>query len=296
MANSDVTPVRRNLRFRLPKNRVNDWHSQGVHVTTFMNCLSIFFPVGEQFFIDSVAAYKQALADHGSPLLRQQVKEFSSQESYHTREHELLNDALSPHFAVQSMEAVVQSILSFFRFFSRSLCLGGTIALEHLTSTLGHIVLSDPSLLEGCEVHYASLWNWHAMEEVEHKGVCYDVYEQIFPRASTFSYVLRCVTFVIANAIFLALFAVFYTYMIWMQGKLFDTAGWRQLLRLLFGGSGRTGIAQRMWPIWWDYFRPNFHPWQHDDRHLLAGMPALLSTAQGFGKAAAGEEEPLKSD
>ena len=52
--NNDVMPVRRNLNFHLPAERISDWHSGSVHISHFLNAMSIFFPVGERFFIDSV--------------------------------------------------------------------------------------------------------------------------------------------------------------------------------------------------------------------------------------------------
>ena len=32
---------------------------------------------------------------------------------------------------------------------------------------------------------------------------------------------------------------------------------------------------RRTLPAWLSYFRPGFHPWQHNNRHLLIGFQQL---------------------
>ncbi|HCB40418.1 MAG TPA: metal-dependent hydrolase, partial [Gammaproteobacteria bacterium] len=39
-----ILPVRRNLQFYLPKDKIDNWNGGGAHWTQFMNTLSIFFP------------------------------------------------------------------------------------------------------------------------------------------------------------------------------------------------------------------------------------------------------------
>src|SRR3546814_14205010 len=49
--------------------------------------------------------------------------------------------------------------------------------------------------------------------------------------------------------------------------------GWRRTLRFLFipPGALRHAIGE-----WFDYFRPGFHPWQHDNRQYLGDIEPLL--------------------
>ena len=84
-----VNPIRRNLQFRLPRHRVTVWNGAGKHVTQFYNTLSIFFPVGERFFIQSLRHYRH-VAD--SPELKEEVAAFIGQEAFHGREHDEYND------------------------------------------------------------------------------------------------------------------------------------------------------------------------------------------------------------
>src|SRR3546814_19038961 len=49
-----------------------------------------------------------------------------------------------------------------------------TIALEHYTAMPAAIMLKDPAMYAGAEPEWGALWKWHAIEEIEHKGVAYD--------------------------------------------------------------------------------------------------------------------------
>jgi predicted metal-dependent hydrolase len=46
--------------------------------------------------------------------------------------------------------------------------------------------------------------------------------------------------------------------------------GWRVKLRLGDYLLRRPGIVRRALPAWLAWFRPGFHPWQIDDRALIA--------------------------
>ena len=50
-----------------------------------------------------------------------------------------------------------------------------TIALEHFTAIISRHLLADPRYLEGADPEAAEIWRWHAMEEIEHKGLVFDV-------------------------------------------------------------------------------------------------------------------------
>lgn len=45
-----MLPIRRDIRFALPAERIKNWHEQGPFITHFFNALSLLFPQGELFF------------------------------------------------------------------------------------------------------------------------------------------------------------------------------------------------------------------------------------------------------
>ena len=274
--NIEVDPIRRNLKFGLPQQKALDWNPDGLHVTQFFNTLSIFFPAGERFFIQSVRNYSKELTD---PVLKEQVSAFIGQEGFHTREHEAYNAALvAAGMPIETLDRVVVNILEVVKKLPRSFQLATTVALEHLTAVLGDMLLSNPALLQGADERYAAIWQWHAIEETEHKAVCFDAYEQVLGKGVN-AYAQRTVAFLLANAIFWSAFLPFYVAMLSRSGGVTKVSGWLKVGNVLFG---KPGIMRRVLPEWADFFRPGFHPWMHDNRQYLESAKALTSQVAGF--------------
>lgn len=280
------TPTVRPLHFALPPERAFDWHALGPHVTAFDNTLSIFFPLGERFFIRAVRAH-QHLVPSTSPLSND-VTAFISQEAFHTREHESYNDALRPRLPVALLEAVLGAIFWLFERLSSALCLSATVGLEHLTSTLGATLLANEAdTLAACEPHFAALWRWHALEECEHKAVAFDVFELAYGRGVG-AYALRMVGFIIAQLIFAVLFVPLFLFAVCRSGALFDAAGWRALFAHHWAGEGK-GILRRMGAVYRAFFRMSFHPSDHDNHGDLAREAKRFAAAAAPSVKSAGK-------
>ena len=48
--------------------------------------------------------------------------------------------------------------------------------------------------------------------------------------------------------------------------------------RIMRSGFGKGGIGRNVLRPWVSFFRPSFHPWDKDDRLLLANGEAMLAT------------------
>ncbi|MCK0155387.1 metal-dependent hydrolase [Alcanivorax sp. S6407] len=271
-----VDPIRRNLKFGLPKDQALSWNPAGLHVTQFFNTLSIFFPAGERFFIQSVRHYRKEIV---GDELKEQISAFIGQEGFHTREHEEYNEALvAAGMPVEAMDKLVVNLLELVKKTPRSFQLAATVALEHLTAVLGDVLLRNDTLLEQVEPHFSAVWRWHAIEETEHKAVCFDAYEQVMGKGVQ-AYGLRVAAFLIANLLFWSLYVPFYTVMVAKGGGLLKLKGWGKVLNLTLG---RPGVLRRALPDWLDFFRPGFHPWMHDNRHFLDQAEALVNEVSNF--------------
>ena len=136
----NVLPIRRDIKFSLPKDRALDWHRTGVHVSQFLNTMSLFFPVGERFFIDSVRAFRDQVDD---PELKKAITAFIGQEAMHGREHDELNDILHElDIPVKAQERTVTRLLNLIQKTTpKAFQLSATVALEHLTAIMGDAVL-----------------------------------------------------------------------------------------------------------------------------------------------------------
>lgn len=272
----NINPIRRNLKFKLPKSRALDWNPDGLHVTQFYNTLSIFFPAGERFFIQSVRNYRNEIT---GDELKAQISAFIGQEGFHTREHEEYNDALkAAGLPVEALDRIVVLVLDTVKKLPKPAQLATTVALEHLTAVLGDTLLRDEALLAQAEPHFAAIWNWHALEETEHKAVCFDAYEQVMGKGVG-AYGLRVFAFVVANIIFWSLYVPFYAAMLAKGGGLFSLKGWLSVTNFV---AGKPGVLRRVLPEWLDFFRPGFHPWMHDNRQYLERAEALTETVKSF--------------
>lgn len=259
------TIQRRDLDFDLASTDLRHWHPAGLHVSQFFNALSIFFPEGEKFFIDSVRHYRDVIDD---AKLQSDIKGFIGQEAMHGREHRVCNATLAKAgFDVELLEGRAIQLLEFARQnFAPRHRLAATIALEHFTAILADVVLRDPRVLDGVEPKMAELWRWHALEETEHKGVAYDVYTQVM-KGSLRGYILRCTVMLTVTMRFLSQTARTHYHLIRQDGEQRNWRGWLRLMNMLWG---RPGVLRQIALPWLDYFRPGFHPWQHDNRALLA--------------------------
>jgi hypothetical protein len=150
------------------------------------------------------------------------------------------------------------------------------MALEHFTAILAHQLLADPRHLEGADKDTADLWRWHAFEEIEHKGVAYDTWlnaTRHWPRLRRWKLKARVMLYVTRN------FLVDRTkgaLELMRQDEVTGLRAWSLLLAYLWV---KPGIFRKIAGAWFRYFLPGFHPWNEDDRALLAGHDS--SSAQG---------------
>ena len=168
----------RDLRFDLSGVQAGRWHSDNPYISHFWNALSITFPDGERFFMDSVRRVRREIRDGH---LQEQIRAFLSQEGIHAREHRAYNDLLREQgYPAQWPERLTRLALWLTRVTSARWQLALTCALEHFTATLAELVLTSEETrdLFGHE-EVRNLFVWHALEESEHKAVAFDVYRAV---------------------------------------------------------------------------------------------------------------------
>ncbi|WP_200872655.1 metal-dependent hydrolase [Polycyclovorans algicola] len=262
-----VMPVRRDVKFTLPQDRVHDWADGNVQFTHLMNTMSLVIPVGERFFIDAVRHYRDAIQD---PELKRAATAFIGQEAMHGREHDEYNARVFERLPeAATFERSIKGLLDWFKDRTPpSTRLSATIALEHLTAIMADGLLNEPHLREKSEPGYAALWEWHALEETEHKGVAYDVWEATQGKGVR-AYAERSAGLLLATTIFWGRVTPAHLRFVRSEGKMGDVKGWREFYRVAFG---EIGFLRKMARPWLAYFRPDFHPWDHDNRHFLAGI------------------------
>jgi predicted metal-dependent hydrolase len=247
----------RQLNLDLTQGFARHWLNGDAFRTHLFNALSMTFPLGEQYFIDSVRAAMPLVTD---PLLQAQVKSFIGQEAAHRHVHTQYNDQL----ARQGLRNLVEPFIAMRIRWSDRLHpkskVAITIAYEHFTAIFSDGLLRHPHWLEGADEPMKTLWTWHAVEETEHKSVAFDVY-----RAAGGGYVRRIGWYCYAG-ILLSLDTVVQTvHNLYRDGSLFKLKTWRSAARFYLG---RQGVVRHLLPQCLAYFRPGFTPWQQDNRLL----------------------------
>ncbi|KQM64805.1 MULTISPECIES: metal-dependent hydrolase [unclassified Sphingomonas] len=270
----DLTITPRDVRFGRDGGYRRYWLNDDPVATAFYNALSVTFPKGEGFFIDSVRQFR----DDVPPRLAAEIRAFVKQEAIHTREHVAFNRHVTDQgYDTSRLEARVDRELAITRGRPPIANLAATMALEHFTAILAHQLVANPRHLAGGDRAAADLWRWHAIEEIEHKGVAYDTWLHATRHWGRFRrWRVKALVMLIVTAKF---FCGRTTGML----DLLAQDGWtgtRVKWRLFAYAFGRPGMARKVMGLWFAFFLPGFHPWNHDDRALIGRVDSEFEAAR----------------
>ncbi len=264
----------RDLRFGRDMTPARWWLDGNPIATTWHNALSATFPRGEVFFIEAVKAHREG----ASPQLAAEIRAFIAQEINHTREHLAFNkSAADAGYDLSRIDVHVAELMEMAKGRPPIVNLAATMALEHYTAIMANQFLSNPQHFTGGEPQVTAMWRWHAIEEIEHKAVAFDTYLHATQHWSTWKqWRLRCLMMLIVSREFLT-HRIIDTLDLLAQDGL---KGWKIKAKLAAYLVWTPGILRHVFPGWCAYFRPSFHPWDHDDRHLLIAAAQLPETSQ----------------
>jgi len=233
LPSNPVKPEVRDIHFdfsQMDRKAWHSWHPDGPHVAHWFNSLSITFPEGERFFVNSVRYYDQIAAEF--PEFLSEVKSFMGQEGIHSREHEAYNASMAKAgYPIANAEKVVYIGLSIARPFPRYIQLAVTAALEHFTAIFGEQVLREDGIVCGALPNMAAMWRWHFNEEIEHKAVAFNLLRLKAKRKSIF-YLVRTVSMALSTLIFLSVVTINQVALIKADRRLLDFRGWLRLPKI----------------------------------------------------------------
>jgi uncharacterized protein len=235
--------------------------------TQYLNAMSMSFPSGEQYFIDSVRAVQDRLTDSPEHLrLEALIKDFAAQEATHRQVHSLMNAQLEKQGLKNDWEPRTLARIARFAWMNPLHHLAMTAAYEHYTSVMSSMMLRHESLTQDMSPMMRSLWRWHAMEETEHKAVAFDVYQAVSGHVgwrrrwfafAMMAFAVDCARQTVSN--------------LWRDGSLFKPSTWGSAAQFFFGRPSKGGGW--MWLIGkplLSYLPKDFHPNDHDSRQELA--------------------------
>jgi len=249
------------LRIEWPDDLPMNWNDNSPFKTQFLNALSVNFPEGERFFIESIKPFKNQITD---PNQLAEINEFTKQENWHRHVHIQYNEWMArkglPAKQVETRMNTFWHSLS--KKWSAKACLAATVCIEHITAVNADLFLSFRTSLKRMHPHFEQVWRWHGIEEIEHKSVAIDVYNAIGGSVWQRRFAM-CVVL------------VYYTYYMFKNTVLFlhaDRELWKlQTLKdawtMLF--DKQSGIIRCSAPHMWDFMRADWHPNQTDHSILL---------------------------
>jgi predicted metal-dependent hydrolase len=258
----DVPVLPRNREYDIARSLGRDWFDNHPFKTAWFNAMSITFPLGEKFFIDSVRYFADQIDD---PKLNEDIRGFCGQEGFHRREHQRYNESLCQQrgYSLQTMEGRLEkNIQRGYKFLSPLERLAATAALEHITAIMAESALSeDNPMINNADDAMQALWQWHAAEEMEHKAVAFDVYRAVGGTEKMRKRAMRQSTIFLTVDVMMGL-----VHMLRKDRNLWSPRLWYQGWKFLFF---KGGILRRVWPAYKEYYRDGFHPWDRDTRPLL---------------------------
>ena len=238
--------------------------------SAFVVALSGSFPPGEKEFIQSVRLFMDRVRDE---KLIADVKEFTAQEGQHSLQHKLMNEAfdrvgylatrVSAEFEVIEQEWAEER--------SDEDRLAATVVMEHITAVMAHFALTRPEEFDPLPESVRELLLWHAIEEIEHKSVAFDVYQECVGDRNRLrrQLLLHMVLFPLGIRDFQRM----------LLRELGHETTWRERAEMARYLLGPKGLVVSVLPRYLALLKPGFHPWDLDDAHLVEEWKGRLQTA-----------------
>lgn len=247
----------RQLKIDLSQGFSRHWLGGDAFRTHLFNAQSFSFPLGEQYFIDSVKAALPLLKDE---QLKEEIKGFIGQEASHRHIHAQYNQHLNTQGLSYFIEPFVKWRIRSAASVSVKSNLAITIAYEHFTAIFADGALSEPCWIGDAEEPLKTLWTWHSIEETEHKSVAFDTYHAIGG-----GYLRRIAWFLYVTMLFSFDTTVQTLHCLYRDGQLFKPRTWWQALKYCLRPRGLLWFSL---PHYLAYFKPGFQPWERENLHL----------------------------
>ena len=234
-----------------------NWCGGDAFKSAFFNALSMSFPVGEQFFIDSVRTGLKTLPESAQAPFKSEVQGFIGQEATHRRIHALFNEHLEtmgfPNIiAKRSAARVVKNADMNIR-----MHVGATAATEHFTAIFAEWMLRHPEVFDGTEARLKTMWLWHSAEESEHRSTAFDIYKAL---GGSEEWRIKLFHFITVQFLSDVLWQTVRN--LWHDRQLFKLRTWKSGYQVLLG---KDGLLSSNFGHWKAYKKADFHPAQQSD-------------------------------
>ena len=238
----------RKLQFN-PKAIRRHYFANSPVMSHMLTALSSTFPIGEQFFVHSVRNVRDKVKDE---KLQAQITAFIGQEAMHSKAHAEFNDAWrSDDYNLDRFQVWLARKNEYVKNLHPKIQLAITCAFEHFTALLGGYILRHPEVLATLDEDAVKLWVWHAIEEIEHRAVAFDVYQAVYGDDKIRRMIMRSVTTGFASLTFYSATRLF----LQDKAKSLPKVGGN-----IFGLYLLGKMFIQLLPEYLSYFKADFHP------------------------------------
>ncbi len=197
----------------------------------FMNALSIVVPVSERTVIDIVRKYADNITE---PKLIREMDALIRQEGRHTLMHLRCNELLKKcgYPAIRPFERFQKFFVGKMRKISPPAWeLAMPAAFEHFTSAISRDFIVNNRFWAGDQSNAAiDFTRWHALEELEHQAVCFDVFAALEKRTWLLTLAL---IFIWMPATLISVYGMQF-YFLLKDGILLKRKNWGPYLKFVF--------------------------------------------------------------
>ena len=265
--------VRSNLDFKLA-DVPRYWFAGDPFLTRMFDALSLTFPDGERYFIQSVRLFRDQIQD---PDLKQRVADFIRQEAQHGIAHDKMNQVMKDQG--MPVDQFIQRLNKVFKFElkyrSPQYNIAMTAAAEHLTALMAETFYGEKDTLQDAHPYVRALFAWHAIEEMEHRDVAFDVMQQV----GNVPEVTRKMALVLTTGLMFG-FTLYRANVMLKCDGFNRTQRLKMNIRGLQWLFGKQGKLRKMQSQYRDWFKPDFHPSQHP---IIAQYDVWLETLAQTG-------------
>lgn len=225
----------------------------------FILTFSAFIPAGERFVIDAVREFRDHTKD---PELKERVTGLIGQEAAHSKIHAEFNNmydikGLPINKLVKMSEKIYLSFL--LPKIPKKTALAIAAGIEHVTAVLAEGAFGrDDGSVDKMQGVTRDFLVWHLLEELEHKSVAYDLYQEIDG-----GYLHRIFAF-------LFIWAISVPFGLYALRQILKTPGFNQGRKK--NGKGQSyfvDMTRKSSKHFLSYFRRDFHPDDIDTDELL---------------------------
>ena len=188
----------------------------------------------------------------------------------HSKAHTAFNDAWRrDDYNLDRFQAWLARKDNYIKGLHPKIQLAITCAFEHFTALLGGYILRHPEILASSDEDTVKLWVWHAIEEIEHRAVAFDVYQHVYGDDKVRRMIMRSVTTGFASLTFYSATRLF-----WQDKKKSLPKVTGNLLGIYLIGK----MFVQLLPEYLSYFKADFHPSEIDYSEIVNTWKQRLAT------------------